>query len=282
MKLSLGNRSFSFEIGDDDVIANSGQSYEIGNYIGCGGNAVVYECLNGYGEQYAIKIMLHINEKSLVRFSQEIEVLKKIHHPHVVKYIDSGEIDVLNSKRNEKIPFLIMEKAETNLIEYIKYNDRIEYGIYAPQFEGLCEALSEIHKYAIHRDIKPENILIKGETWQISDFGLCTCLGNDRKDITAVNEKIGPKFWLSPEAINHFYFNNDVIDKYSDVYQLCAVFWFALTHRHPTGIISLDDWNDNEPAIGKIILKSLSNNHTNRPQNGEELKILMNSATIGS
>ena len=59
----------------------------------------------------------------------------------------------------------ILEKADLNLKDFLSQTITISYDIYAPQFRGLCEALTEIHQFAIHRDIKPENILIKGVSW---------------------------------------------------------------------------------------------------------------------
>ncbi len=77
------------------------------------------------------------------------------------------------SGRHVDVHFVIMEKADENLISYLKSHDTIGYETYAAQFRSLCEALESLHQHAIHRDIKPENILVRGETWVLSDFGLC-------------------------------------------------------------------------------------------------------------
>jgi serine/threonine-protein kinase len=173
-----------------------------------------------------------------------------------------------------------MEKADQNLLDYMKSRSKIGYEVYAPQFRGLSEALAELHKYAIHRDIKPENILIQGETWLIGDLGLCSYLSEEEHlDLTSDNEKIGPKFWLSPEAINRVYFGVEEICPCSDVYQLCAVFWFVITYRHPQGIITESDSQDVDPNICRILVKSLSYDINMRPQNGRELFELMSGAT---
>ena len=106
--------------------------------------------------------------------------MKRLHHPHIIKYIDDGFIKLRENRRSfqeQQALFVIMEKADLNLKDLIVSNNlKIPYDIYAPQFRGLCEALTEIHQFAIHRDIKPENILVKGETWVLSDFGLCEFL----------------------------------------------------------------------------------------------------------
>lgn len=64
-----------------------------------------------------------------------------------------------------------MPIADFNLSQYIqKSQNKISYADYIAQFKGLVSALAVLHQKAIHRDIKPENILIKGETWLLSDF----------------------------------------------------------------------------------------------------------------
>lgn len=53
-----------------------------------------------------------------------------------------------------------------------------------------------------HRDIKPDNILIFNDNqWRISDLGL---VAKRDEDIDRPNEFIGPKGWISPEAMNKY------------------------------------------------------------------------------
>ena len=267
---------------DDTISSSSGKSYEVLDKIGAGGNGVVHECIDNTGTMYAIKFLMHASKKSLLRFKQEVQLLQKTSHPHVIRYIDSGVVGAEDKKarRVQEISFVIMEKADKNLLDYIKTIDELEYDIYAPQFRGLCEALEELHKYAIHRDIKPENILIKGETWVLSDFGLCEFLNpQERLDITGPKDKVGPIFWMSPEAINNYYFGDDAIGTYSDVFQLCLVFVFVLTRKYPGGIISDENTLNTTPAIRNLLIKSLSNIYSDRPQNGRELVQQYNAAT---
>lgn len=281
MIISLGKDWNTYSL-EDDLVAQSGMRYEIGDKIDRGGNAAVHECINDEGSTFAVKFLLQTYDRNRRRFEQEIKALSQIHHPHIVQYIDHGSVSLVNNKGEENIiMFLIMEKADSNLLEYMKTHKTIGYEIYAPQFRGLCEVLMLLHRFAIHRDIKPENILVKGETWKLSDLGLCSYLdGDEHQDITRDNEKIGPKFWLSPEAINRYYFSTEEIGTFSDVYQLCAVFWFVLTLRHPTGILSSTDWYDCEPRIYDVLFKSLTHDLHRRPQNGAELHTLMCQATL--
>lgn len=276
------NQGFYFD--GEEVIANSGLSYEISDRLGAGGNGVVYECIDQSGILYAIKFLLHFNEKSKMRFRQEISLMKRLHHPHIIKYIDDGSIKLRENKHSnqeQQALFVIMEKADINLKDFLFQTSKISYDIYAPQFRGLCEALMEIHQFAIHRDIKPENILIKGETWVLSDFGLCEFLNSDEHcDITGENEKVGPIFWMSPEAVNKYYFGINEIGTYSDVYQMGMIFAFVLMKKFPGGILDEGNFINADGTFRNIILKTLANDYTKRPENGGTLLELINDATI--
>ena len=139
----------------------------------------------------------------------------------------------------------------------------------------------DIHQFSIHRDIKPENILIKGETWVLSDFGLCEFLNTDEHcDITGENEKIGPIFWISPEAVNKYYFGTNEIGTYSDVYQMGMIFAFVLLRKFPGGILDEGNFANVDGAIVNAILKTLANDYTKRPETGGALLELINNATI--
>lgn len=266
---------------EDEVLSDSGQSYEIGDRLGAGGNGVVYECFSRNGDSLAIKFLIQNNKKNTERFKQEIRLMERLKHPNIIHYVDCGSISMVNSHGQIDCHlFVIMEKADKNLINFMKEQKKIDYNIYAGQFRGLCEALEEMHNYAIHRDIKPENILIKGDRWLLSDFGLCEFLSTEEhQDLTGANEKIGPKFWMSPEAVDSIYFGSTAIGKYSDVFQLCAIFVFVLTRRYPGGMMDADDEMNTTPEIKSLLLQALSNNYLRRPADGHELVQRYNEAT---
>lgn len=279
MELFLNNNQVY--IIDDDVFSSLGRSYEVQDRIGAGGNGAVYDCIDTGGNVYAIKFLLRPSKKNILRFKQEIAVMRRVNHPHIIRYIDDGVVEA--SDRNGtsvEIPFVVMEKAERNLVDFLKGTDKIDYEVYAAQFRGLCEALKELHRIAIHRDIKPENILIRGETWVLSDFGLCEFLApEEHQELTRVNEKVGPAFWMSPEAITSFYFGKDLISTYSDVFQMCAIFVFVLTRSYPGGVLSDADDLNTTPQIRQLLITALSNDYKKRPLNGQELVERYNAAT---
>ena len=137
------------------------------------------------------------------------------------------------------------------------------------QFRGLAGALASLHDHAVHRDIKPENILVVGERWLLSDYGLCTFVDVEEEDLTAEEQKVGPTFWLSPEAHNRRLGHGDEINETSDVFQLAAIFWYVATGRYPSGILTKSDWTGPEKLF-RLLHRSLFHDRAKRPQNGHE------------
>jgi len=82
---------------------------------------------------------------------------------------------------------------------------------------------------------------------------------------------------MSPEALNRMVGNDDDITKTSDVFQLCSIFWFVFTGRHPSGILSRKDWNGPD-NIFDAMFQSLSHNPQNRPSDANQLLKLLNEA----
>lgn len=263
----------------DTIIGSEGKKYEINDKIGSAKNAVVFQCTSlSLSSEYAVKFQLNLNNNRGKRFQKEIEFLKNCNHDHIVKYIDNGNVTALDDEETI-IPFLIMQLANTNLKEFLKKKEeKPSYADYIGQFKGLSSALATIHEKAIHRDIKPENILIAGETWLLSDFGFCDFLDSE-EDIVFDKGDLGPRNWMSPEGTNRELGNSDKIMKYSDVYQLCSVFWYVVTGRHPTGIVRKQDWTG-PTNIFEVVFKSLYHESKMRPIDGSKLVELLEEATI--
>ena len=267
----------------DSVITSAeGNSYEIQERIDSGGNAVVHRCLDaGTGDEYAVKFNLTFSARRIRRFLQEIELLKAIDHDQIIKYIDHGTTQGRYDRRGARqreIHYFIMPIAETNLLEYRKTH-QITYADYIGQFKGICSALTTLHEKAIHRDLKPENILIIGETWYLSDLGLCKYNVCD-VEISLEDEIIGPRFWMSPESINRVVGNSDEISVRSDVYQLASIFWFVVTGRNPQGVITEGDCTGPE-ALFAPLFKSLHHDPRVRYNDASELNEAIDETTAG-
>lgn len=261
------------------VRANNGREYVIGDFINAGGNAVVHECIDRLsGDAYAIKFQVELRDNRPLRFAQEVDLLRSFNDPHIIGYVADGNVTGVKqfnpSTRNRKfvggrgkpredeLPFVVLLLAANNLSDLVRERSRVPPAEYLGQFIGLTRALVKINELALHRDIKPENVLVMGSTWVISDFGLCDVFGGE-KDISGDDEKIGPIFWMSPEALNKRLGCGDEICQASDVFQLASVFWYAACGRHPSGVVVKDDWSGPE-EIFPILHQALMHDHSRR------------------
>jgi len=261
-----------FEV-NDCIQADSGEEYELQEQISFGGNGVVHRCVHtSSGEEYAVKFQIVLKRNRVKRFRRELSFMKTVRHNQLMNALDEGIVEARRKQgRKTRLPFVVMPLAEENLATFVKTAHSISYEAYIGQFLGLSAALAEMHSSAIHRDIKPENILVRGTTWYLADFGLCDYVDDESLlDLTVDGELIGPKLWMSPEAINAGLGNLDLIGPGSDVFQMASVFWFVVTGRHPAGCITQNDWSGPE-ELYSLFRSCLSHNPTTRPQNGTEL-----------
>ncbi|MGE6435046.1 protein kinase family protein [Shewanella baltica] len=253
-----------------------GIPYEIGDFINFGGNAIVHECTSSRSaDEFAIKFQIKNGGRRGDRFKQEMDIHKRIKHPHLVNFIGCGSVDAQYKNRTGRystthIDYVIMDRCESNLQDYIKSeNKSIPYSEYIGQFRGLVGALKELHTVAVHRDIKPSNILIKDGIWKLSDFGLCAYIDpNERNDFTPVDEKIGPANWMSPESNSKFAGYDTDICAYSDVFQLASVFWMIVNQKHPTGVLSREDWKGPD-SLFEVLFSALQHCPSRRPKDGD-------------
>jgi serine/threonine-protein kinase len=270
---------------DDQIIGDDKNIYIVGERIAAGGNAVVHECNEKLsGDSFAVKFQVELRERRRERFQREVELLREFNDPHIIRFVASGTVRGVRAGRvrgrgnSEELPFVILAKASTDLAKHAKTSQQISPATYLAQFIGLAKALVRINEKALHRDIKPENILVVGDAWVISDFGLCD-LQEGGPDLSRVNEKIGPALWMSPEAFNKNLGCPDVIDQTSDVFQLTSVFWYATCGRHPTGIVRDTDWRG-PTELFPIMEKALLHNCQNRFQTSVEFSAALEAAII--
>jgi serine/threonine protein kinase len=77
---------------EDVRLTNGANTYQIGTEIGRGGYAVVYAAFNvNNGSSVAVKRfpLDAIDAESLGNIEAEIELMKNLNHPNIVKYVDT-------------------------------------------------------------------------------------------------------------------------------------------------------------------------------------------------
>ncbi|GAB6890506.1 serine/threonine protein kinase [Geobacillus stearothermophilus] len=209
-------------------------NYEVITPLGQGTFGATF-LVNKDGKKYALKLFKNemIRSKNdIKRIEREIEALKKVDHPNVVKYIDDG----FHIRGFDKFRYLVMEYTEGEpLSNFIDRNKRLT--IAQTQRIGLqiLEGLKAIHDSGLfHRDLKPDNIFITrlGDV-RILDFGLVKLL--DASTLTATGVPMGTYAYMAPEQL----LDSKNIDYRSDLYSFGAILFHMVTGRIPLEIHSL-------------------------------------------
>ena len=199
--------------------------YKIGRKLGRGGMGTVYEAtLEDSGERAAVKILsatLAHDDGFRERFKAEIETLRKLRHPNIVRLFGFGE-------QGEHL-FYVMElvqgrSLEDELLDGRRFHWR-EVTDYAIQ---TCRALKHAHdRGVIHRDIKPANLLLTPEGQiKLSDFGIAKLFGTP--GMTAVGGVLGTAEYMAPEQTD-----GRPITPRCDLYSLGGVMYMLLAGRPP-------------------------------------------------
>lgn len=228
--------------------------------------------------------------RSEMRFEQEITALRRCNEmslQNVVKLFHSGVCKIKNSTRNsyDSYQFYTMEFARTDLKSYIEtYHEQLRFDEKLRLCLSLSEGIKELNDLGYyHRDIKPDNIFMIEDEWKIGDLGLVS--ERDKVDaIDNIGEFIGPRGWLSPEAMNKYlcegkgflYNHNCKIDHQSDIFQLGKVFWYIFQYNAPIGSVKEKDFLIKSPTVYSIIKRMLSHSKAKRFANIDEIIYLLN------
>ncbi|MET4374576.1 serine/threonine protein kinase [Bradyrhizobium sp. LB12.1] len=161
-----------------------------------GGQGWIYRVVDTAGEfteEYALKRLK--NKERIGRFRTEVDVLKRLNDPHIIKLIDASVSD------NGNESYLVMPiAAHGDLGERIwAYASQIDSVVQVAL--QVAKALDHAHNAGvIHRDIKPGNILfpeLNHDVW-VADFGISLDLEASERN-TADGEVVGPRTFVAPE-----------------------------------------------------------------------------------
>ncbi|XP_010253186.1 PREDICTED: U-box domain-containing protein 33-like isoform X2 [Nelumbo nucifera] len=209
---------------------NFSESFKIGQ----GGYGCVYKG-EIFDRSIAIKKLHPHNVQSISEFQQEVVVLSKLQHPHLVTLI--GACPEAWSLVHEYLP-------NGNLQDHLFFrrnNPPLTWKTRMRIAARVSSALLFLHTYRpekmIHGDLKPENILLDSEfNCKIGDFGICRLVPEETARCPSFRwntEGKGAFPYMDPEIER----TRDLTSK-SDIYSFGIIILQLLTGRHPVGLVS--------------------------------------------
>ena len=221
-----------------ELICKEVGTYVIEDYIGSGGQAVVYRAHHDLipKSPRALKVF-GLKASHAGGLAEGLKDLKAtaINHRSVVTYYDSGIKDVEFQGVTKQVLYIAMPLSTLGSCERtVPFKDR---PLSLQDFQTmrlLLDGLQAIHKQDIlHEDIKPANILQfeedhgEGPTLvlKITDFGIArvlSALGDPPDDPSALT-----KSFAAPERFKHEHFVK------SDIYSMGATLFYMITGKNP-------------------------------------------------
>ncbi|KAF8906289.1 kinase-like domain-containing protein [Gymnopilus junonius] len=170
--------------------------FQLGNCIGRGQFGSVYRALNlNTGQMVAVKrIRLEgLKEEEVTQLMREVDLVKSLSHPSIVKYEGMA--------RDDDTLSIVLEYAENgSLGQTLKSFGKLNEKLVASYVVKILEGLHYLHTSdVVHCDLKAANILTtKNGNVKLSDFGVSLNLRAMEREIKDV---AGTPNWMAPEVI---------------------------------------------------------------------------------
>ena len=186
--------------------------------LGSGQFSVVWEALHlKSNEIVAIKCVRIFSPQTREKNLSEIEILKRMDHPFIVRYFDSFE--------EEDVLYIVMEFVPCGtLVDYSNRHERLPEDVARSIFAELLCAVESLHReyHVVHRDIKTENVLLdRYKNVRLVDFGLSEAFSDENQ---IFSKKCGSQAYISPEMAR-----GQPYTAKTDIWSLGVVL-FAITH----------------------------------------------------
>lgn len=162
------------------------------------------------------------NKRIVARFARELEILKALKHPHIVRCFGGG--------RQGKDVYLVMELITGgSLGALVRRRGRLPWEAVIDYGLQICDGLAYAHEWGIvHRDLTPANLLLTDDGQvKIADFGIARVQFGKR--ITAAKHTLGTVAYMAPEQIR----GEPPVSHRTDLYTLGCVFFEMLTGKLP-------------------------------------------------
>ncbi|CAE7730382.1 ATG1B, partial [Symbiodinium necroappetens] len=196
--------------------------YSLERRIGKGSYATVWKGRDDSNESVAVKVISRQTVTETAQLRQEVEVLRKISHPNIVRFRDL--------KKSAAHFYLVLEYcAGGDLSQFLREKGRVQEETARRFLTQIAEGLSVLHQVnVLHRDLKPQNILLSDSSMdpvlKIADFGFARAL--PPQDMAAT--VCGSPLYMAPEILRH-----EPYDAKADLWSVGAILFELLMGRTP-------------------------------------------------
>jgi serine/threonine protein kinase len=207
--------------------------------IGSGSFGTVYKAVHVRLQKLvALKVFTNLEELGSEfegRFLREIELLRKLDHPSIIRLYDTGTLRLEKESRS----YLALEYFQgVNLSDHLKAQGAIPWQKVLKILFQITKALDYMHHIGVlHRDLKPDNIMyndFKGVA-KIIDLGLGKCILDQEREtlcITQPNSSMGTPNFMPIEQWG----SAKEVDERADIYSLGATAYTLLSNHLPYGV----------------------------------------------
>lgn len=186
--------------------------------------ALLHERQYGKGTTIGALKILHTRDdddarkRAQARMKNEIEVLKEVTHPNLVKILDYSEAG----------NWFVMEYLSGGTLEQARdqFNEPARV---LSAISGIVEAVGILHgRKVVHRDIKPGNVFLRntGE-WVLGDLGLVFSANSDGPRVTHSAEKVGTRDFMATWLLGRGRISDP--NAACDVFAFGKLIWWLLT-----------------------------------------------------
>ncbi len=264
--------------------------YEVGNLIGRGGMADVYEGVDTrLGRTVAIKLLkadLANDPNFEARFRQEAQASARMAHPTIVRVYDAGEDVAVDSNGNtNRHPFIVMEYVNGKLLRDLLQERRLTLQETIDFETGVLTALEFSHRAGIvHRDIKSANVMItEAGQVKVMDFGIARVVSENSATVAHTSGIVGTAQYFSPEQAK-----GESVDARTDLYSAGVLLYEMLAGRPPfkgesavsvayqhvsEAVVPPSEFDPNVSAeMDSVVLRALAKDRNERFQSAEEFR----------
>ena len=214
---------------ENEIIGKIIEGFKIIKFLGRGKFSVVYQAeRQADSKLVALKIIniYDIKDKSLVeKCLQEVNLLKRVNHPNIIKYLDSF---IFQNELYIAVEWADKGDVKRLIRKYKQEGDEIDEARVIEYTREIAGGLNHMHEQrVIHRDLKPANILITSDgIFKLGDLGLGRIMNTET---IKTFSKVGTPLYMAPEVIN----GSSGYDFKCDNWSLGCVIYELITLRSP-------------------------------------------------